>query len=178
MLAFIATLLDRVLFTIAFIAGVQLPAFIQQYIQRLAGRLDEAQYNLAQYQHIADIHYQGSLDTLAQRYLANSDITVVKVGEIVQSLILRVDYLSSHLDTLQQANHVEKLWLFVTQVDTTIAQNTLHDYSLSIPIELNALIAGGSLAFLYMATKSSCAYCGRKAVSAVKQRSLARKKAA
>lgn len=50
----ITTLFDRILFTVSFILGVQAPEFMQQYIQRLSGHLDEAKHQLQQFQLIAD----------------------------------------------------------------------------------------------------------------------------
>ena len=49
MLKLFTQLFDRILFTLSFILGVQIPEFMQQYTQRLSGHFDEANYQLSQF---------------------------------------------------------------------------------------------------------------------------------
>ena len=79
-------LIDRVLFTLAFLIGVQLPGFIQQYSQRLSGHLAEAENQLQQYQNLADLHFNGQLTQLVSRYQSNPDPAINEVAAIVSGL--------------------------------------------------------------------------------------------
>src|SRR3954465_13188657 len=82
--------LDRVLCVLGAVAFCQLPEFIQQYLQRLGGRLDEARRQLAQFEAVAA---QSKL-TLAEfitRTAANTDTAVAKLGGVMQDTVARVD---------------------------------------------------------------------------------------
>lgn len=88
MFKLIGRFIDRILFTICFVIGVQAPEFIQQYIQRLSGHLNEVEYQLKQFQTIADIQFKGDLTALIHRYQANSDPAIHQTGDVVANLSL------------------------------------------------------------------------------------------
>lgn len=147
MLTIVNNLLDRCFFTLSFIIGVQLPEFINQYTQQLSGHLHEATKQLNQFQSLADQHFQGSLAMMVKRYQANTDPVIVDTASIVEQLVLRVDYLTSHLTAFSNNDYLEKLQYFFLHVDLTIAKQTASYFKLAIPLELNALYTGLAIAF-------------------------------
>lgn len=162
MLAFIGKSLDRVLFACIFISAVQLPEFIQQYSQRLAGHLDEAKYQLIKFQDIADLHYQGNLSQLISQYQLNSDPAIKATGQVVADLMERIALLTNQVHHLFSPDYLAKLYYFFRHFDPEIGQATLHDYQLSIPLEQNALFTGLfvaiSLSLLASASKSALGF--------------------
>lgn len=142
MLGFFTNILDRILFATSMIIAMQLPAFIQQYSQRLAGHLSEAKYQLENYQVIADQHYQGDILLLIKRYQANSDPGINAAADVVFQLIDRISILASQLQHLNHSDYFHKIFYFVSDLNLPLAKATLQDYQLSIPLDLPSLLTG------------------------------------
>lgn len=158
-MSFIHRLFDRCLFTVTFIVGIQCPAFLTQYIQQLSGRLEEAKWQLSQYQTLADLHFNGSLSKLTEHYLANNDTIINKTGVIVNELINRRDYLAFQFTNLHNQPYLEQLWFFSTNVDKSIVKQTMTMFNLSIPLSIEALGTGFLIAILVMSLLQLCIYC-------------------
>lgn len=146
MLALINNILDRCFFTVTFILGVQLPEFMQQYQQRLAGHLNEAQLQLEQFETIAQQHFDGNLITMITRYKNNSEAAIVSTGELIERLSVRVQYLKSHLEEITASDYLSSIYQFIWHLDRQIAAGTAEDFSMAIPLELHAIATGASFA--------------------------------
>jgi len=153
MLALINNIFDRCFFTIAFILGVQLPEFMQQYQQRLAGHLAEAKLQLAQFEVIAQQHFDGSLVTMVTRYKDNSEASIISTGELIERLSMRVDYLASHLEQITTADYLQSVYLFLWHLDKQIATGTAQQYAMAIPLELQAIATGATFAIALLLLK-------------------------
>lgn len=163
----ISTLFDRILFTLCFIAGVQLPEFIQQYGQRLSGHLNEAKRHIEQFQFIANVQYDGSLSKLVDTYLVNSDDAIKQTGELVNSLLERQSLLQNNMAGLKDSNYINRIINFFKNLDTEMAQATLQQYVLAIPIEIFALITGLVFAIAIISAKATAVYCCKKCGHAI-----------
>lgn len=133
---------DRFLFTFNFIIGVQLPEFMQQYLQRLSGHLTEANYQLQQFQHIADIQFNGNLSVLIERYGNNTDVAIQKTGQLIESLATRVTVYEQHIQHLQHGDYLQRLTYFVKEINLSMAKATIEHFQLAIPLQPNALATG------------------------------------
>ena len=147
--------LDRCLFTFSFIIGVQLPEFMQQYSQRLSGHLNEASHHLSQFQFIADSQYQGSLASLISRYQENTDVAIQQTGDLIAELVTRIESFERQLSHIQQGELHQRLYYFFTELDSEMAQATLHQFQLAIPLETHALMLGASLAIVILLLQSA-----------------------
>ena len=147
MVAIILRLIDRCIFACLFIIGVQAPEFIQQYMQRLSGHADESKFQLQQFQQIADINFNGELSELIQHYLANTDSAIRQTGNFISNLFERNQSFEYQLQQLQQSEYIDRLVYFAQHVDMEIAQATLSQYQLAIPLETHALVTGFAFAF-------------------------------
>lgn len=154
MLKYGLKLIDRCIFAILFIIGVQAPEFIQQYIQRLSGHVDESAHHLKQFQTIANMQFDGDLQRLIQHYLQNSDHAIKQTGQLAASLSERHQLLSDQLTNLQNYDYIEKLYYFTHQTNIEIAQATLKQYKMAIPLEPQALLTGFLLAFITLSLSS------------------------
>ncbi|SEL46765.1 Protein of unknown function [Colwellia chukchiensis] len=154
MLSLINNVIDRCFFTATFIIGVQLPEFMQQYQQRLAGHLTEAQLQLAQYTNIAQQHFDGSLSAMISRYKSNSDAAIVSTGELIANLSARVQYLSQHLEQITTNSYLQSVYQFIRHLDPQIAAGTAQQFAMAIPIELNAIATGAVLAISSLVLKT------------------------
>jgi hypothetical protein len=158
MLRVINNIIDRCFFTITFIIGVQLPAFIIQYKHRLSGHLSEAELHLVQFQSIADQHYQGDLSAMVLKYKANSEPSIVNTADIINQLVLRVDYLQAQLIAITNSPYIEQIFNFVVHADRGIIRDTLIDFSITIPLEVNALTTGAIIAIVGLLVKEIFVY--------------------
>ena len=149
----INNIIDRCFFTVTFIVGVQLPAFIIQYKHRLSGHLSEAKLHLVEFQNIADLHYQGNLSAMITKYQANSEPSIVNTAEIINQLVIRVEYLQSQLSVITSDVYIERIYNFIVYGDKVIIKDTLTDFSLTIPLEINALSTGAVIAIAGLIAK-------------------------
>lgn len=142
-------LLDRVLCVLGAIAFCQLPEFIQQYLQRLGGRLDEARLQLAKFEEIAR-QSNLALPQFIERTAANADAAVAKLGGVMQDTLDRVTELSSAETALRDASLWEKPFVFFAHLDPSIARATLEIYRPAVPTTAEGAIyaLSGIIVFL------------------------------
>ncbi len=133
------TLIDRLLCVFGAVLFCQLPEFIQQYLQRLGGRLDEARRQLAQF---TDVAAQSKL-TLADfitRTSHNADESVARLAGVMSDTVTRVDSLASADLAIRNASLWEKSFVFFAHLDPSIARATLSIYKPAVPTTVEGLI--------------------------------------
>lgn len=127
----------------------QLPEFIQQYLQRLGGRLDEARRQVAEFEAVA----RSSNLTLFQfidRASRNDDFAVAKLGGVMRGSVERVNELSAAEDALRAASLWEKPFVFFRHLDPSIASATLDVYRPAVPTTMEGAVyaLAGMITFL------------------------------
>jgi hypothetical protein len=142
-------LLDRVLCVAGAVAAAQLPEFIQQYLQRLGGRLDEARRQLAEFEAVAR-QAKLTLPQFIERTAANADGAVARLGEVMRAAITRVDELSAAEAALRQASAWDRPFVFFAHLDGEIARATLDIFRPAVPATAEGLVyaAAGMIALL------------------------------
>ncbi|XQW86601.1 DUF2937 family protein [Thalassotalea piscium] len=163
MLKFLVQLIDNVLFTLMFLLGIQLPAFINAYRQHLSGHLNEAKTFLNQYQSIADLQYQGNIEQLVAAFQNNSDIAIKQISSVITNNIESVHTYQQQLFQLEDANYLRRIYYFITELDFDKAVETLRNFVPAIPLEINALITGFILSLL-LSTLLKISYLGGKKI--------------
>ena len=167
-------LVDRIVFTAFFIAGVQLPAFIIQYSQRLSGHVNEAKHQVLQFQAIADLQYQGDLQALISHYKSLNDETMAQTASLLINSIERQQLLEQQLNLLLNSPFIEKIYYFFIHLNQPMAQATLEQFVLAIPLEIPALVTGAVFAFgaslCLFSVNKGCRYCARKVFGGNKHR--------
>src|SRR6516165_11336010 len=126
-MVFLRGLLDRLLLVCAAVAGGLVPGFIAQYRQRLGGRLDQAQLDLAPWQHLADQYYQGDIEGLIRYHLESSDPKFHAEGAVIRALVANVQQLQSAVDALHGSLFHQAAYLTL-HADPGLARATLHDW--------------------------------------------------
>src|SRR4051812_24457529 len=117
------TLFDRVLCVAGAVTVSQAPEFIQQYLQRLGGRLDEARRQLSQFEDVA--RKSGlTVDQLAAKATATSDAALAGLGKIVLESEQRVGSLSAAYTAIREASPFTRPFEFMRHYDAEIAHNT------------------------------------------------------
>jgi hypothetical protein len=143
------TLIDRVLCVVGAITFSQAPEFMQQYLQRLGGHLDEARRQLAHFQQVA-AQAGLTLERLIAQTAANPEPTVARLGGVMRETAVRVDTLAAAQDALQHATLWTRPFVFLRHLDTGIAHGTWAAYQPAVPTTAEGAIyaLAGMLALL------------------------------
>lgn len=141
--------IDRILCVLGAVLFSQAPEFMQQYLQRLGGHLEEARRQLAVLQQTAT-QAGLSLEQFIARTGANPDPAVAKLGGVMSGAAERVASLQSAHDSLLHASVWERPFLFVSHLDPEVARATGGVYQPAVPTTLEGLIyaLAGMLVFL------------------------------
>ena len=132
-------LLDRVLCLLGAVAFCQLPEFIQQYLQRLGGRLDEARRLVAEFEAIAR-QSNLTLFEFIERASMNDDFAVAKLSGVMRGAVERVNELSAAEDSLLNASIWGKPFVFFNRLDPSIASATLEVYRPALPATMEGAV--------------------------------------
>lgn len=158
-------LFDRLLLICAVVAGGLVPGFISQYRQRLGGRLDQAQLDLAPWQKIADQNFHGDLGQLIQHHLASKDPSFHAEGAVISALVSTVQRLQSEVAALH-GNLFQQIAYLALHTDPGIARATLSGwvptFGLSTDAILFALLFAVALWLVFQAGWSLTAMGGRR----------------
>ena len=117
-------LLGTILAAVAGLCFAQLPAFIQQYLQRLGGHVDEAQLNLSQ--------------ILAGAQARTLDAPTLEV--LTVSLEARVTALAAGEQAIGGASASVRPFIFVREFDVDIAMATLRVFEPALPLSIAGLL--------------------------------------
>ncbi len=105
----------------------QLEEFVQQYLQRIGGHLDEAQRN-----------YQTILDGERYRDMAQQTREIL-LGDAAA----RVHEIQSAYNAISEAGFMGKPVAFLAHMDQTIALRTIENFTPALPITVESLIYAG-----------------------------------
>lgn len=132
-------LIDRALCVAGTVVFAQFPEFMQQYLQRLGGHLDEARRQLERFRTVAQ-ESGLTLDGLISRTGANTDPAVAKLGGVMRETAARV----AHLEQAQAALHDASPWTrpfaFLTHADHDIVRATMHAFQPAVPTTIEGLV--------------------------------------
>ncbi len=171
MFTLINTLIDRCLFTLMFIIGVQFPEFINQYIQRLSGHLEESKAQLLQFQSLADQYFEGNISLLVKQYKTNSDPIIIDSATVIEHLLQRTAYLENHLTLMNTPDYLNKVFYFLTNLDSQIFIKTTEFYTLAIPLSVSAVSTGFIIASLFVLSNFFCKSCYKRIFKNKKEQS-------
>lgn len=125
-------LVDRALCIVGAVAASQLPEFMQQYLQRLEGHLDEARLQVERFRQAA-AQAGMTLGQLIDGAGRNPDPSMARMGEAVAELVSRQDRLASADAALRGASALTRPFVFLTHVDGAIARATWGIFRPAVP---------------------------------------------
>ncbi|HWA26395.1 MAG TPA: DUF2937 family protein [Lacunisphaera sp.] len=138
-LGFFDTIIDRLLCVFGAVLFSQGPEFMQQYLQRLGGHLDEARRHLAGFEQTA-AQAGLTLDRFISQTAANADPAVAKLGGVMAAAADRVASLQSAHDALLHASLWQRPFLFVGHLDLAISRATMAVYQPALPTTAEGLV--------------------------------------
>ena len=131
-------LFDRLLCVVGAALFSQLPEFIQQYLQRLGGHLDEAQRQLDQFRNVA-AHANLTLGQFIAQTKGSAEPTVAQLGQVVQATVSRVHDLSAAETSIRDASMFMRPLEFLRHVDFSIARATWAMFKPAVPTTFEGL---------------------------------------
>jgi hypothetical protein len=137
--SFFDGILDRILSVTGAVALSQIPEFIQQYIQRLGGHVDEAQHQVELIKETAQSSGH-TLKTYIEIFITHADPDMAHQGQLIQRTIERAGELAEALQAIKDASVLTKPFVFLAKIKYPIARATLGDFQPAVPITLESLI--------------------------------------
>lgn len=132
-------LADRVFATIGAIIFIQFPQFYLQYLQRLGGHLDEAFRVVDKYTKAAASNNL-TLNEYIKIHLTSNNNVFISTGKLINDFVERLQHLESSMKALKGSLPWNRWWFFLKEMDFNIVKQTLANYTLGIPITIEAFI--------------------------------------
>lgn len=117
----------------------QAPEFMQQYLQRLGGHLDEARRHAAEFQRVA-AQSGLTIEQLMAKTSANADAAVARLGGVMRAAVERADALAGAEAALRDASLWTRPFVFVRHLDTEIARATWTVFRPAVPTTTEGLV--------------------------------------
>ncbi|HEY1849246.1 MAG TPA: DUF2937 family protein [Opitutaceae bacterium] len=130
--------MDRVLCAAGAVLFSQAPEFMQQYLQRLEGHLDEARLVVRNFQEAA-ARSGMTLDQLLAGAASNPDPSMARLGSAVRESAARVGTLESADAAIRAAGAWARPFVFLGHLDPSIARATLSIYRPAVPTTAEGL---------------------------------------
>jgi hypothetical protein len=131
--------IDRILCVAGAVLFSQAPEFMQQYLQRLGGHLDEARRQLALFERTA-AESGLPLREFIQRTAASAEPSVAKLASVITESSERVSTLQAAHDALLHASLWERPFVFLRHLDVSIAKATAIIYRPAVPTTAEGLL--------------------------------------
>jgi phytoene dehydrogenase-like protein len=135
-------LLDRLVLLGGTLVGGCLPGYVTQYRQRVGGRLDQVQIDLAPFEEIARRYHDGDLGALVRHHLASADPTFKAEGQALQAMMDSLVRLRAMAEGLA-GSLWQQLAFLVPNYDSEIGRATWHDYVPTFALDLQSLLVAG-----------------------------------
>ncbi len=143
-------LIDRVLCVVGAVLCSQLPEFIQQYLQRLGGHIDEARRQLGQFREVAEKSGL-TFDQLVAKSQGSSEPSVAGLGQLMHATVIRVESLSAADAAIRGASIFGRPFVFLRHVDLSIARATWGVFKPAVPTTVEGVMYAALGMLLIMA---------------------------
>jgi len=152
------------IFAAGLLLGIQVPAFVIQYSQRVDAHFREVSANIAGFQATADELFAGNLDDLIAYYRRSPDPVFSRDATGLDNLVGRFRRISAEQQALE-GNALAVALHVLLAADPELRREALNQYSYTVPLNGIALQWGLGLAVLAMVMLDlawfGCRRCGR-----------------
>jgi len=131
--------IDRLLCVVGAVAFSQIPEFMQQYLQRLGGHLDEARRQLEEFRSTA-AQSGLTLDQLVHATSATADPAVARLGGVIRDSQARVAVLSADEQAIRAAHLFSRPFVFLHHADPEIVRATWAIFRPAVPTTVEGLL--------------------------------------
>lgn len=140
--SFFGSLLDRLFIVAGAFIGSQIPQFMQQYTQRLAGNVEALQKLIGQLNHMASLS-QKTLEKYIQKFKISEDPDFVQQGDFMQGILNRWEELHEALVHLNQSSIWVRPYYFLKDLQADIAHSTISSFHPGLSLTLEGLCYAG-----------------------------------
>jgi hypothetical protein len=131
----------RLGFALGLLLGIQLPNFLALYEQRLDAHYIEAEKNLAQYQKLADLFFDGDLNALIGKH-KNSEVDLFKAEvKVIEHSVQRFNLFNAEKEALK-GNLLHRLYFLTTKIDSPLFNETNKNYQAEVILNQDAISVG------------------------------------
>ena len=146
--------------------GIQVPAFVEQYEQRVDAHFLEVSANVSGFQRTADDLFAGDLRALVEYYRDSNDFVFTRDANSLENIVNRYYRIMAEQEALQ-SNYIDAALHVVFDADNELFAETLDRYSYTVPLNSVALQWGLAAAVLIILlaelTMTCCVGCARLA---------------
>lgn len=141
--SFVGSIIDRLCVVAGAFIGSQIPQFMQQYTQRLAGHVEALQKLIGQLNHIASLS-QKTLEQYIHKFIQSGDPDFMKQGDFMQGILNRWQELHQALSHLNQSSLWTRPYYFIKDLQPDIAHSTLASFQPGLSLTLEGLCYAGA----------------------------------
>lgn len=142
MFSFIGNLIDRLCVVAGAFIGSQIPQFMHQYTQRLAGHEEALQKLITQLRQIASLSHK-TLEQYIQKFFDSGDPDFIQQGDFMQGILHRSQELHIALTHLTQSSPWLRPYYFLKDLQPDIAHSTFASFQPGLSLTLEGLFYGG-----------------------------------
>jgi hypothetical protein len=140
--SFVGSLLDRLCMVAGAFLGSQVPQFMQQYTQRLAGHVESLQALLTQLRQMASMSHK-TLEEYIQKFRDSADPDFARQADFMHGILTRWQDLHQAYEQLTQGSVVLRPLYFLKNFQTDIAHTTLDSFQPGFSFTLEGLSYAG-----------------------------------
>lgn len=134
---------------ISLLIGLQIPSFIDQYEKRIDAHLREVTANLQPFQDLADKYFEGDITRLVAMHRNSETPAFREEGAIIEELLFRKHRFEADLAAMN-TNLPQKAINVLLHGDRELIDETIAQYSYTVPINQDALVFGAFVAFIML----------------------------
>lgn len=133
----LGALLDRICAALGALIFIQIPLFMQQYMQQLLGREAELKLQIESMRQSAVLSGK-TLEQYIQKFVASSDPDFMRQGELMHSMMDRWHSYSEALSAYQGSSVVGRPFAFLMHLNGDVFKSTLDHYTFGLPLTIEA----------------------------------------
>lgn len=130
-----------IFFAIGMVIGLQVPAFVDLYAQRVNAHYLEVVANFSGFQKTADRHFNGNVEAMIRHHENSGDKVFIEGGENIRSIWLRLQRFERENQLMQKGLH-ERVWHVLTAPDKELFSESKSTYNYTVPINADAVVYG------------------------------------
>ena len=146
-LTMLRSYLRLVVFAFALLVGVQAPALISAYQQRVEAHALESEQGLSGFRQTAERFFAGDLNALVAHYRASNDAVMQSDAQSVSHLVARAALLERERQTMQGPWY-QQAWHMLSAADRDLLDETLSAYQYQVLLTPQAIAWGLGCALL------------------------------
>jgi len=158
------SLIDKMLFFIGGLIGLQISGSLQQYSQQLSEHLNKITSSLEQYTLMAKKSFNGNLNALIESFSTSKNEQLINISHNINDILARADELRESLSYLQQANIFQKIFYCLTDLESDIVWSTLANFQWSVPLTITAFFWAFVIALLASGLFNLSVYLIKRAI--------------